>query len=121
MAKVMHFEIPVENADRASKFFTEVFDWEITQWGEEKYWMAKTGEEDEPGIHGALIQRTDPPQPLVNTVGVDNVDETAAKVKAAGGTIVVEKMAVPTVGWLIYFLDTEGNIHGAIQMDPNAQ
>jgi predicted enzyme related to lactoylglutathione lyase len=34
----------------------------------------------------------------------------------SGGTIVVPKMAIPTVGWLTYGHDTEGNIFGMMQM-----
>jgi len=30
-------------------------------------------------------------------------------------------MAVPTVGWLVYCKDTEGNLFGMIQMDANAK
>lgn len=120
MARVNHFEIPVDDATRASKFFSEVFGWQISQWGDQPYWMAITGDQAEEGISGALVQRTDPPQPVINTIGVSNLDETIANIRAAGGTIVVDKMAVPTVGYMIYFLDTEGNTHGAIEMDESA-
>jgi predicted enzyme related to lactoylglutathione lyase len=30
-------------------------------------------------------------------------------------------MGVPGVGWLAYFKDTEGNIFGIMQNDPNAK
>ena len=36
-------------------------------------------------------------------------------------TIALPKMAVPTVGWLAYCKDTEGNIFGMIQMDAEAK
>jgi hypothetical protein len=32
-----------------------------------------------------------------------------------------QKMAVPGVGWLAYFIDPEGNIHGMMQSDPKAK
>lgn len=38
----------------------------------------------------------------------------------AGGLIIVPKMPVPGVGWLLYFRDPDGNIHGAMQNDPAA-
>ena len=39
---------------------------------------------------------------------------------AAGGTVAVPKMPIPTMGWLAYCKDTEGNIFGMMQMDPAA-
>ncbi|MEZ4772958.1 MAG: VOC family protein [Bacteroidia bacterium] len=120
MARVNHFEIPVDDATRASKFFSDVFGWQISQWGDQPYWMAITGDKTEEGISGALVQRTNPPQPVVNTIGVVNLDETIANIRAAGGTIVADKMVIPTVGFMVYFLDTEGNMHGAIEMDESA-
>ena len=55
MARVVHFEIPVDNPDRAVKFYTDVFGWKIEKWeGPIDYWLITTGEENEPGINGAL-------------------------------------------------------------------
>lgn len=42
MNRVVHFEIHAEDPARASKFYTNVFGWEITQWGEMQYWMVMT-------------------------------------------------------------------------------
>ena len=120
MARIVHFEIPVDDAERASRFYSNVFGWEFSRWGDQEYWLIKTGEQGTPGIDGGLTKRTDPPQPVVNTIDVDDIDAAAEKIKANGGTIVVEKSAIPTIGWLIYFKDTEGNLHGAMQNDPNA-
>jgi hypothetical protein len=60
------------------------------------------------------------PQAVINAIDVASVDEYCEKVIAAGGTITVPKMAVPTMGWVAYFTDTEGNTHGLWQTDPNA-
>ena len=46
------------------------------------------------------------------------IDDTVDRVLKHGGSVVVPKMAVPGVGWLVYFKDTEGNILGAMQADP---
>ncbi len=54
------------------------------------------------------------------TIAVDSVDETAAKVAANGGTVIMPKVAIPTVGYLIKFKDTEGNIACAIRYDTGA-
>lgn len=39
---------------------------------------------------------------------------------AAGGAVVLPKMAVPGVGWLAYFRDTEGNVFGMMESDESA-
>jgi predicted enzyme related to lactoylglutathione lyase len=38
-----------------------------------------------------------------------------------GGSIAMPKMPVPTVGWLAYGKDTEGNLFGFMQFDPEAK
>ena len=40
---------------------------------------------------------------------------------ANGGTILMPKATIPTVGQLIWFRDTEGNVAGAMQYDPAAE
>jgi predicted enzyme related to lactoylglutathione lyase len=55
------------------------------------------------------------------TADVDNLDAHVAKLVPSGGTLALPKMAIPTVGWLAYGKDTEGNIFGMMQADPNAK
>jgi len=59
------------------------------------------------------------PEPLV--AGVASIDKSIEQVRKAGGTQVVEKMAIPGVGFCAYFLDTEGNCFGIFQDDVNAK
>lgn len=49
------------------------------------------------------------------TLSVQSIDDTIAAVEANGGKIVIPKFQIPTVGTLIFFEDTEGNIVGAMQ------
>ena len=53
------------------------------------------------------------------TLGVSSIDETLAAVEANGGKIVMPKFHIPTVGTLIFFEDTEGNVVGAMQYEEN--
>jgi predicted enzyme related to lactoylglutathione lyase len=57
---------------------------------------------------------------FVCTVDVSELDAMVEKAVAAGAKIALPKMAIPTVGWLAYCKDTEGNIFGMMQMDSNA-
>ena len=131
MDRVVHFEIQAENLERAAKFYTKVFGWKIEKWnGPMEYWMVMTAKKDskEPGINGGLLPRpakTPPPECGTNayvcTVQVKNFDETAKKIKAAGGKVAMPKFAIPKMAWQGYFLDTEGNTFGVHQQDENAK
>jgi predicted enzyme related to lactoylglutathione lyase len=129
MSRVIHFEIHAENPERAVRFYTAVFGWEIKKWdGPVDYWLVTTGPADQRGIDGGLLLRRgaapaegQPVNAHVCTIGVASVDDTIANVKASGGTIALDKMPVPGVGWLAYVKDTEGNIFGVLQPDQTAQ
>ena len=128
MPRVSHFEIQAENPERAIEFYTKVFGWNIQRWSGAEYWLIMTGPPEERGIDGGLLRRHGPTptdgqsvNAYVCTVVVPNLDEYQAKVTANKGVIALPKMAVPTVGWLAYFKDTEGNIFGLMQMDASAK
>ena len=55
------------------------------------------------------------------TVDVANLDDTVSKAKTLGAAIALPKMAIPSVGWLAYIIDSEGNILGVMQNDPGAK
>jgi uncharacterized protein len=114
MGRVVHFDIPSDDVDRAIGFYRDVFGWKIEKWGDYEYYLVSTGDTT-PGIDGGLTKRRDPGQPVVNTIEVTDLAETEGKITAAGGEVVVPKMEIPGVGWLIYFKDTEGNLFGAMQ------
>ena len=127
MARVVHFEIHAENPERAIQFYQKSFGWEFQKWeGPMDYWLVMTGPKDQPGIDGGLVPRQGEIDgqaviAYVCTIDVPDIDATVTTVETIGGTIAVPKMAVPTVGWLVYFKDTEGNIFGAMQTDPEAK
>lgn len=127
MGRIVHFEIHADNPARAAKFYTDVFDWKIEKWeGPVEYWLVMTGPDNEPGINGGLMQRKsdqtgDIIMAYVCTAQVDSVDDSVAKALACGGQLALPKMPVPGVGWLAYCKDTEGNIFGMMQSDPNAK
>ena len=130
MGRVVHFEIHAADPERAVKFYESVFDWEIRKWdGPLDYWLVLTGEDDE-GIDGAILKRMGdnpasagmpPVMGYVNTVQVDDLDESIAKALQAGGTEALAKMPVAGVGWVAYMNDTEGNVFGMMQNDEGAE
>jgi uncharacterized protein len=120
MAKIIHFEIPVDNADRATAFYRDAVGWEINGFGDEPYWLVQAGGDDEPGANGALIGRGDIHKTPVLIIGVEDLDASIGRVESSGGKIVAPRNEIPGVGWSAYFTDTEGNTVGLFQPAPPA-
>ena len=128
MPRPVHFEIHAATPERTIAFYRALFEWKFEKWGEMPYWVVSTGEKGTPGIDGGLLQRrgTGPEDmqavnAFVCTVDVGDVDAYMKRVPELGGTIAMPKMAVPTIGWLGYAKDTEGNLFGMIQFDTSAK
>jgi predicted enzyme related to lactoylglutathione lyase len=115
MAKIVHFEIPVDDPERASAFYRQALGWQVSGFGDQPYWLVTAGRDDEPGANGALISRGDVHQSPVLIAGVDDIDLAVDEVVRAGGRIVHGKMPIPGVGWSAYFTDSEGNTVGLFQ------
>ncbi len=122
MSRVVHFEISVDDEERALKFYTDVFGWSTSKWGEtdEAYWLIKTGDDNQPGINGGLYRRHEGMSftTHVNTIDVPSVDGFIEKITAHGGRAVTAKIPIPGVGHFAYCQDTEGNTFGIMQPDP---
>lgn len=118
MPKVVHFEIPVDDAERAAAFYTSTFGWDVRGWGDQPYWLVTAGAEDEPGADGALIGRGELHTAPVLVIGVASADETIAAAEAAGAEILAGKEEVPGVGYAAYLRDSEGNTIGIFEPFP---
>ncbi len=122
MPRVVHFGIPVDNPERAVKFYSKVFSWKIEKWpGPVDYWLAMTGDDKEPGINGGLTRRSEQMRAVTNTSEGTSLDDSIKKIEANGGKVVTPRMTIPGVGYMVYFQDTEGNVSGAMQMDKAAR
>ena len=127
MPRVVHFEIHASDPERAVNFYKTLFDWQFQKWeGPMEYWLVITGPNDQPGINGGLVQRQGEIDgqaviAYVCTVDVENLDASVQTAVDNSGQIALPKMPIPGMGWLAYCKDTEGNIFGMMQGDPNAQ
>ncbi len=116
MARPVHFEILADEPEKAAVFYGDVFGWKISTWdgGEQGYWLADTGPDDTPGIHGAIMHRHFS-QAVINTVEVDSLEETLKKIAKAGGKKIHGPEEIPGVGIHAYCEDPEGNLFGVMQ------
>ena len=118
MSRVIHFEMPAAEPERAAAFYGKVFGWKFDKWpGPMEYWMVVTGKEGEPGINGGMMKKPGGITSTTNTIGVDSVDDAIAAVLKAGGKNIMPKTPIPTVGYFAYCEDTEGNVFGVMQAD----
>ncbi|HEY7224165.1 MAG TPA: VOC family protein [Micromonosporaceae bacterium] len=117
--RVVHFEIPIDEAERAGEFYRNVFGWKVEQWGDVDYWTASGGSGD--GASGALTPRKSAPEGVLVYVSVDDIDATLDRVKQAGGAPLTARMPIPSMGWSAQFRDSEGNQIGLFQHDPSVQ
>lgn len=131
MGRIVHFEVHVDDMDRAKKFYGEVFGWTFEDWSSYAgipYFGATTGDSNELGINGALMKRQGPsPIPgqamngFVCTMGVADYDSTEAAILKLGGSVAVPKHVLPGMAWQGYYIDLEGNLFGIHQPDKNAK
>lgn len=114
MGRIVHFEIGAKDTERIIKFYREALGWEITPWEGGDYWLVMTGPQDTPGIDGGIMP-SGFPQPVINTLTVDNLDDAIAHIEAAGGKKVYGPQDIPKVGRHAYCADPEGTWFGVLQ------
>ena len=120
--RVVHFEIPFDDGDRAREFYREAFGWSLDQMPEFDYTAVSSGPSGdqgptEPGyINGGMFKRDGGPLsgPII-TIDVESIEDALAKVESLGGSAVGEKMTVGEMGFAAYFRDPDGNIMGLWQ------
>ena len=122
MGRVVHFEITADDLDRAAGFYRKVFNWDVTDWGGSSgYRLVTTGPAGTPGINGAIAERQEHRQAVINSIDVADWESAARAVREAGGEVLMEKTAIPGVGYFAYCRDTERNVFGILESNPEAR
>jgi len=119
MDKVVHFEIPADQVERAKRFYEAVFNWNAVSIPKMKYVILRTGPTDEKGmakesgfINGGILRRQAPIDSAVITINVASIEDSSKKIEANGGKMIKGKFQVGEMGYAAYFRDTESNIIG---------
>ena len=119
--RVVHFELPVDDQERAKAFYAGAFGWNLADVPGMSYTMVTTtpsGDRGptEPGaINGGMAGRGGPITAPVITVEVADIEEALATVERLGGKTVQGRAAVGDMGFTGYFSDSEGNVVGLWQ------
>ena len=122
MDKVVHFEVPFDDGERATTVYRVAFGWRLDSMPQFQYTMVSTTETDEQGrpsepggINGGMLHRQGPINAPVITIGVDDLDEALGRIEKLGGKVAIGKQPVGEMGFSAYFHDTEGNLIGLWQ------
>ena len=123
MNKLRHFDIHALDVERAKNFYERIFDWKFGSYpGADEFYQVRASDGEVIGavqgrkynVHSKDILGFE------CSIAVDDVDETVRKVEEAGGKMLTNKTAIPGVGWIAKFVDTEGNLFAAIRYDKGA-
>ena len=95
--------------DSARAFYARVFGWSLPDDGR-CCWVINSDDDPRLECSGAGIP----------TIHVADLDAITAAALAAGGEVLVARIPLPGIGWMTYLADTEGNLLGVMQDDPQA-
>jgi len=120
--RVVHFELPADDMERAKSFYAEAFGWTLNTMPGFDYTLVVTtpvgadgGPTDPGAINGGMAGRGTPISSTVITIEVDDIDAALATVDKLGGKRLREKTPVGGMGFTAYFTDPEGNVVGLWQ------
>jgi len=115
--KLVHVEIRAGDADRAQRFWSGLFDWQISDSGMPgmDYRMFQTGE----GQGGGIYEAEEKTGHLDVYFDTDDIDASIAKARELGGEA-SDRQPIPSVGWFANCKDSEGNAFNLFQGDESA-
>ena len=116
--RIAHFEIPVTDLERMSKFYSDLFGWKFNRDAMPgmDYWMIETTGSGVNDLGGGMYRKQGVPAETPRFyINVDDIDQHTDMFRQAGGTVLVEKMEVPGFGWSVLGTDPEGNVLGLFQ------
>ena len=117
--RVVHFEVPFDDGDRARSFYKAAFGWQVMEMPDMGYTIVMSGPSDDNGpteagfINGGMLSRQQAAtgSPVI-VVAVASIDDSLTRIGELGGATVVGKTPVGDMGFAAYFTDTEGNVVG---------
>ena len=105
-------KLMVKDVNRAKSFYKNVFHWHEDEFTPDNNFITFDIETNENlNLHNSRSQQT------VDIINVADIDYLLQCVKRNGGSISVPKIYIPSVGFLAYFVDTEGNVIGIVEKE----
>ena len=114
---IVHFEVPSKDTGRAKEFWGSLFGWEFELFSEPMEYNMIRGMQPGGGIYPAQGEESG----LTVYFGTDDVATHVARVEELGGSVVMPKTPIPSIGYFAVCQDTEGNTFSLFESDESAQ
>jgi predicted enzyme related to lactoylglutathione lyase len=116
--KIVHVELSAKDRKALSKFYADVFGWEIEHLDSMNYTTFKAGD----GVAGGFnpISDQNPAGTVTIYIETDDVTASLKEVERAGGKIISPEMEIPNTGKFGLFRDPQGNLIGLFKPFPMA-
>lgn len=116
MMSVEHFEIPVDDLQRAQKFYGHIFGWQFETGNFDGFEytsvLSKGDNPESAGINGGMMKRQNPEQQITNYITVPSIDDMLVQIQAHNGKILMPKQEISGIGYFALCQDTENNTFG---------
>ncbi len=112
--RLVHFEVPAKDTNRAKSFYSDVFGWTFNDSGMPGIDYNLTEAGGEPG--GAVYTHEEMSEHIFVYFDADDIEGSIAKVRDAGGEA-NDKAPIPGIGWFARCKDSEGNPFSFFQSD----
>ncbi len=114
--QIVHIEFSAKDRKGLSKFYANVFGWQVEDIEQMDYTTFKAGD----GLGGGFFPVTETmvPGTTIVYIGTDDVTASLKAVEKAGGTIVVPESEIPNMGKFGLFRDPQGNMVGLYKALP---
>jgi len=108
--KIVHVEISAKDRKALSKFYADVFGWEMEDADQMNYTTFKAGD----GVGGGFnpVNEQNPAGTVTVYIETEDVTASLKAVQKAGGTILVPESEIPGMGKFGMFRDPQGNMIG---------
>jgi predicted enzyme related to lactoylglutathione lyase len=105
---IVHIEIPTKNGKESGEFYEKLFGWHIERDEQMDYTMWDPHEG--PGGGFSPVGENVKPGDVLIYVDSEDIETDLKRVAELGGTVLQEKMEIPTIGWFGIFKDPTGNM-----------
>ncbi len=118
---IVHMEIPTPDPAATSKFYGDLFGWQISHDPQFDYYMFRMT--PELGDGGGFVTPDEHSQPggVLVYIGTDDIEASLARAVELGGSLVHSKMEIPGTGWFGIFADPNGYRMAVFTPLPTAQ
>jgi uncharacterized protein len=114
--KIVHVELSAKDRKSLSKFYADVFGWEMEHDDDMNYTTFKAGD----GVAGGFNPVTEESPAGTVTIYIETDDVTASlkDVQKAGGAVLIPEAEIPGQGKFGLFRDPQGNMIGLFKGNP---